>query len=111
MARPMNFLRSITVIAPRFALGSPSRICWKNILARPRSGRGCVPHISTWPKEVPANSRAVSENNKVRKTTAFVQAADRLGKQRRDRQDNQLFVQCRIVQPKSRHRVGNDDFI
>src|SRR5512139_1250499 len=111
MARPKNFLRSITVTAPHFALGSPSRTRWKNNLARPRSGHGCAPLISTWPKEVPVSSRAVSEHNKIRKTTAFVQAADRLGEQRSDRQDNQLFVLREIVQPKRRHRIGSDDLV
>lgn len=81
----MNFLHSITVTAPRFALGSPSHTYWKNTLARPRNGRGFVPFISTWPKEALASSRSVSEYTQVSETTAFVQAADRLGEQGSDR--------------------------
>src|SRR5512144_3110042 len=107
----MNFLLSITVTAPRFALGSPSHICWKNTLARPRNGRGFVPFISTWPKKVLANSRSFSEYDEVSETAAFVQAPDRLREKGSDWQHHQLFVVRGIVQSKRRHRIGSDDLV
>src|SRR5665811_1118512 len=102
---PRSCSRFIAAIVRRCARGSRSRIFWKSIRARPKSGRSLLPLTLNWPKKAQENLRCFSENHEIGEATLLMQAPDRLGEQRGGRQSHDLALRAPIETERG-DRVG-----